>query len=188
MINRRELLRDGLAVFPIYALLAELGTAGAASGHGLSPKRWINRQNDIARTLARGEIDADQWRVEVVALAHDIDLSQLMKEIDQSIIKIIGRGLPNYPLKRAVYFRDDDGNRRILRYAAALFAFDRDNVITPHAHRHMVSAHMVIDGTFRVRNFDRVRDEEDAIVIRPTIDEDIRVGDVSSITICADTI
>ncbi|MFL5239622.1 MAG: hypothetical protein ACJ8EL_18900 [Rhizomicrobium sp.] len=36
-------------------------------------------------------------------------------------------------------------------YGAALFSFNRDTVITPHAHKHMASAHMVIEGKVRIR-------------------------------------
>jgi hypothetical protein len=46
----------------------------------------------------------------------------------------------------------------------------------------MVSAHMVVEGAFRVRNFDRVRDEDGAAVIRPTVDARMRVGDVSTMS------
>ena len=46
----------------------------------------------------------------------------------------------------------------------------------------MVSAHLVVEGAFRVRNYDRVRDEADAIVIRPSVDATIEIGDVSTIS------
>jgi hypothetical protein len=52
----------------------------------------------------------------------------------------------------------------------------------------MVSAHMVVAGRFRVRNFDRLRDEENAMVIRPTRDYVARVGDVSTMCSARDNI
>jgi len=48
----------------------------------------------------------------------------------------------------------------------------------------MVSAHLVVAGAFRVRNFDRVRDEDAAMVIRPTRDYVARVGEIS--TMCSE--
>src|SRR5262249_22801513 len=72
--------------------------------------------------------------------------------------------------------------RRKLGFGAALFVFGRDSVITPHAHRHMVSAHLVVEGAFRVRCFDRLRDEDGAIVIRPRSDATVGLGDVSTMS------
>jgi len=79
-----------------------------------------------------------------------------------------------------VRFLDAQGQPRKLAYGVALFDFAPDNVITPHGHRHMVSAHMVVKGSFRVRNFDRVGDEPGAMLIRPTRDYVARTGQVST--------
>jgi hypothetical protein len=44
----------------------------------------------------------------------------------------------------------------------------------------MVSAHMVVAGRFRVRNFDRVGEDEGVMLIRPTKDYIAEVGQVST--------
>lgn len=179
MMTRRKFARRVVAAFPVYALLAECRTAGAASG--TDAHRWIMRQDDIARALLRDELSLEHWRREVAALSRSVDIEQLMAEIGRSRVRDVGRGNSNDPLKRSILFRDETGTPRRLHYAAALFGFERHNVITPHAHRHMVSAHLVVEGTFRVRNFDRVRNEDGAVIIRPSIDETIALGDVSTI-------
>jgi hypothetical protein len=69
-----------------------------------------------------------------------------------------------------------------------LFVFGDGDVITPHAHRNMVSAHMVVEGEFRVRNFDRVRDEDGAAVIRSTRDGVMRLGEVSTMSSAHDNV
>lgn len=79
-------------------------------------------------------------------------------------------------------FLDASGAPRRLAFGAALFDFEPHNVITPHGHKNMASAHLVVDGRFRVRNYDRVRDEGEAMVIRPTRDYVARVGEVSTMT------
>ena len=179
MMMRREFARTVLAAFPVYALLAECRPAGAASG--TAARRWIMRQDDLARALLRDEVSLEQWRREVAALSLSVDIEQLMAEIDRSLVQDVGRGQANDPFKRSILFRDETGTPQRLHYAAALFGFERHNVITPHAHRHMVSAHLVVEGAFRVRNFDRVRNEDGAVIIRPSIDETITVGEVSTI-------
>jgi hypothetical protein len=107
-----------------------------------------------------------------------------MALVRRSRIVPAGAASHNDPQKRFVRFLDDAGEPRRLAYGAALFDFAPGNVITPHGHRHMVSAHLVTEGRLRVRNFDRLRDEDGGIVIRPTRDYVAGAGQVS--TMCSE--
>ena len=181
-MERRALLSRILAAVPAYALLAEFARGGALAGAGKAARSWILDQQDLAVALARGEIPPKRWQAEVETLARQVDLAELAAEIGRAEARHVGRALPSYPVKRSLVFRDEAGAPRKLRYACALFGFDRGNVITPHGHRHMASAHLVIEGAFRVRTFDRLRDEPGAMIIRPTSDETIQVGAVSTMS------
>ena len=184
--SRRRFVGQVLAAFPAYALLAEVAQTGAATAK--TARRWIEDQQEIADALSRNRIRPEQWQAEVEALTRGLDIAELIAEIRRSDGRDIGRALPSYPAKRTIRFRDVDGTPRKLRYAAALFVFDRGNVVTPHAHRHMASAHLVVDGAFRVRTFDRVGDADGAILIRPTGDATIRTGDVSTMSTARDNV
>jgi predicted metal-dependent enzyme (double-stranded beta helix superfamily) len=101
-----------------------------------------------------------------------------------------GGGAPSThdPVKRFVDFLDETGRPRRLSYVVATFAFGPGNVITPHAHRHMASAHMVIEGRVRIRTFDRVADQGGALVIRPTGDKLAEVGEATAMTTARDNV
>ena len=58
----------------------------------------------------------------------------------------------------------------------------RDGAIIPHVHNHMVSAHLVLSGAFHARTHDRLRDLDDAVVLKPSIDRRIARGDVISMS------
>ena len=62
-----------------------------------------------------------------------------------------------------------------------LFQFDRTSVITPHGHRGMQSAHLVVQGSLRARTYDRVGEVPGALVLRPAGDRRLDTGEVSSI-------
>jgi len=188
MMSRRELLVGTLMTAPAYGLLAMAAERRAVARTDRATRAWLAAQDMIARDLAAGRLSPDAWRGEVLRLASEIELPRLLAEIDRALRIPAGRALHSYPVKTGIRFRDESGRRRDLRFASALFEFDADNVITPHAHRHMVSAHMVVEGAFRVRNFDRVRDEDRAIVIRPSVDREIGEGAVSSISDRADNV
>jgi hypothetical protein len=182
LLSRREHLLGILPAFLVYSLLGEArAQPPVRRGAALS---WIADQSEIARALADGAISGRAWAAEVERLAGRVDVAELMAELGRARITPAGRGSHNDPVKRNVRFLDGDGTPRRLGYGAALFEFDPGNVITPHGHRHMVSAHLVIAGAFRVRNFDRLHDEGAAMVIRPTRDQVARVGEVS--TMCSE--
>jgi hypothetical protein len=175
MLTRRETL----ASFAVYALLAE---ARAAARTGM--RRWIDEQQGLAEDLSAGRIKGRDWSAGVERLAAGIDLDELTAELKRARITPGGAPSGNDPHKRLVRFLDDNGQPRRLVYGVALFDFAPGNVITPHGHKHMASAHMVLNGAFRIRNFDRVGDEPGAMLIRPTRDYVARRGQVS--TMCSE--
>lgn len=173
------------AAWPGFLVFALLGEARAATASGdRTPQRWIRRQDEIGRALAAGEMRPLNWCLEVERLAREVDLGQLMATVNRSRLVAGARGSHNDPSKRFVQFLDDRGTPRRMSYAAALFDFEPHNVITPHGHRHMVSAHMVVEGAFRVRNYDRVGDAPGAMIVRPTRDYIAGLGSVS--TMCSE--
>jgi hypothetical protein len=177
---RRAFLGSSVA-FAGYALLGE-ARAAAPGDRRLSARRWIDRQDELARGLASGSVTQARWRAEVARLARELDVSQLLAEIRRSRLDPAGAPFGKDPVKRFVRFLDEQGRPRRLAYGAATFTFSPDSVITPHAHRHMASAHLVIDGKVRVRTFDRLRDEAGALVVRPTGDHVARAGEASAMT------
>ena len=171
---------QGLAAFLAYALAAE--ARAAVPARRSSARGWIDRQDQIARALEAGELRPAAWMDEVEALGRQVDVRALMAEVRRAQITPAPAGATNDPAKQFVRFVDDQGRPRRLAYGAALFSFEPGNVITPHGHRHMVSAHMVAEGAFRIRNFDRIGDEAGAMVIRPTRDRIARAGEVSTMS------
>jgi hypothetical protein len=182
-LTRRGLLTAAFPAFMMYALLGEARIALAKSGRE-EPQTWIDEQQELAETLAGGQIDPVTWCREVEALSARVDIAELLATARLAADDLAKPGGPNDPQKRMVRFADASGRQHRLSYGAALFAFQPENVITPHAHRNMVSAHLVVDGSFHIRTYDRVRDEKNGIVIKPAEDFVAGVGKIS--TMCAD--
>jgi hypothetical protein len=143
---------------------------------------WIEMQQEMARALKQGDLSPQNWMVEVERLAKQIDVQQLMSEVNASKVTAVALPVTNDPIKRSVRFIDATGAPRRLGYASALFDFSPTNVITPHGHKHMVSAHLIVSGRLRVRNFDRISDRTDAMQIRPTRDYVASTGSISTMS------
>ncbi|ADO70880.1 hypothetical protein [Stigmatella aurantiaca] len=180
-LTRRGHIGAMMSGFLLYALLGE--ARAAPPSRRLSPGRWVDRQQELAQALASGQLRPVNWCTEVERLAAEVDVGELMAVVGRSRLNAGGVGGTNDPQKRSVVFLDDANAPRRLNYATALFAFQPHNVITPHGHQNMVSAHMVVEGRLRIRNFDRVRDEAGSMVVRPTRDHLAALGEVS--TMCS---
>jgi hypothetical protein len=179
-LTRRAHLTGLFSAFASIALVQEV--SAARPQRRTSARDWIDRQDELGRALKSGQIRPRTWMIEVGGLAREIDVAELMAEIGQAKIGTFSLPPTNDPRKRSVRFIDANGEPRRLVYAAALFDFSPVNVITPHGHRHMVSSHLVVGGKFRIRNFDRLRDEGNAVVIRPTRDFVATVGTLSAMS------
>ncbi|AOL94992.1 hypothetical protein [Porphyrobacter sp. LM 6] len=179
-LDRRGFAVAGLAAFSLALLGCEV--SAAKPQRRMAARDWIERQGELARALKSGQIAPLQWMEEVERLAGEIEVAQLMAEVDKA--QITQNALPptNDPRKSSIRFLDAEGAPRKLGYGAALFAFEPHNVITPHGHRHMVSSHLVVEGAFRVRNFDRLSDDEGAMIVRPTRDYIAQTGQLSAMT------
>jgi hypothetical protein len=179
-LDRRGFAGAGFAALTLALLGREV--SAAAPQRRMPARDWIERQGELARALKSGKIAPLQWMAEAERLAGEIEVAELMAELDKA--QITQQALPttNDPRKSSIRFLDAEGAPRKLGYGAALFAFQPHNVITPHGHRHMVSSHLVVEGAFRVRNFDRLGDEGEAMLIRPTRDTIAVTGQLSAMT------
>lgn len=142
-----------------------------------SVEEWVDAQQHIAKSLKAGTMTGAAWQYNVEELARQIELEEVLRAIDFE------------KLERDFRFTSDGGTKQFIKlpgsnlvFGAAIFGLERNKAITPHGHRHMASAHMVLDGRLHVRNFDRVADEERHLVIRPTVDETIGAGAVSTMS------
>ncbi len=186
--RRHALLAPVMAAFSVYAFVREARAMDGPSDRRLSARRWIDRQEALARGLRSGSVSPRAWHDEVNRLARDLDLDQFMAELKTSRSAPAGAPFMRDPVKRDIGFVDEQGQPRRLTYAAATFSFGPENVITPHAHKHMASAHMVIEGRVRIRTFDRIADQDGALLIRPTGDQVRGVGEAAAMTTPVDNV
>lgn len=185
-LDRRGFASAGLAAFTLALLGCE--ASSAAPQRRMAARDWIERQGELARALKSGEVSPLGWMSEAERLAREIEVAELMAELDRAQISANPASDTNDPRKRTIRFIDANGEPRKLGYGAAFFDFEPHNVITPHGHRHMVSSHLVVEGAFRVRNFDRLCDEEGAMIIRPTRDYIAATGALSAMSSARDNI
>ncbi len=162
--------------------LAPLLGARTASAASLSAAELLAELDATSRALVEAQIDGLEWQSRVEALFARADHRDLRSAIalDWKAIELATReaGQVTFPLEPG----DLTGGPSDPAFRRKLFCFQRGHAIVPHGHRNLVSAFLVLDGSFRGRHFDRIRDEPDAIVIRPTDDRSFSPGDGAAIS------
>ena len=166
LISRREL--PGLG-------LAQLVLRRPAFARAVAPnvQRWARLVRERCADLRRGTLAQQAWRAELARLYHDVPLAELLAAIDFERVAA------------TMHLPDDDAANAPLPSAGfgqKLFGMRRGRAVAPHGHDNMVSAHLVVRGRVRVRQYDRIRDEADHLLVRPSRDEVQSPGQLTSIS------
>src|SRR6185369_2439827 len=61
-----------------------------------------------------------------------------------------------------------EGLHTELSFGKQIFALKKGRSVVPHGHNNMATAFLILKGDLRGRHYDRVQDETDHILIRPT--------------------
>jgi hypothetical protein len=161
-------------------LLITLWVAGAARATAaLAPSdvdARLRRLDELSRALKARRIEPREWQRGAEELARGIDLSELCRRTD---FEKVTQRLPLLPKGTSAERIDLLPHQS---FTPKIFAMGRGHAIIPHGHENMVSHHLVLQGELHGRHWERVRDEERHLVLRPSIDRVFRPGDSSSIS------
>lgn len=183
MTSRRAFLETGLTSLLTVTLLENLlATETVPPPVGPILRKWLRSLHGRCADLRRGAIPAPAWQAEVGALLEHVPLEDLLQLIGfEQILK--GVELPDdRATTRDPVFPPLEGLPEQPSLIRRVFLLGKNRAIVPHGHQNMVSGHLVIHGTLRVRHFERLRDEPGHMVLRPTIDRTSRPGSATTVS------
>lgn len=182
-MNRREFSTGLLASVTSYALIDSL-FAFNAFDRAIKPiaEHWAIQLNEYCADLRMNTISAMQWQKEVDELYKRIELEAIINFIDfDQLIK--GFKYPDLGVDtKPVQFPKLEGLPEQTVFVKKIFGMKKDRAIIPHGHSNMSSAHLILKGEMHLRHFEKVRQEEHNLIIKPTIDKIVKKGDSSSIS------
>jgi hypothetical protein len=176
MMARRQILRDLALAVPLLAAWKSDALAAVARS---ALERWAREVVDLNRALASGDISLLDWQDRMAALNTSVSVGDISRYLQ--IDELAGHfsyptGLaqtvdPHFPKEVSV-----DGVAR--PWFMRVFAMREGGAIVPHAHNNMVSAHLVVHGSFHARTYNRIDDEGQTIAIRPSLDRLLSPGEI----------
>ena len=138
--------------------------------------------DELSAALQRAEIDGVDWQLRARALLSGVAPDELRAALELDWASITARTQTAGRAELRLEPGELRGSPSSPRFRRKLFALGPGHAIVPHGHRNLVSAFLVLDGRVRGRHFDRLRDDPEAILIRPTEDRSFAPGDCAAIS------
>jgi hypothetical protein len=182
-MDRREFTKGILATFTSFALMDSL-FAFNAIGKNIKPitDHWAIKLNEYCSDLKTDSITTIQWQQKIEELYAKIELEEILKFIDfDNLIK--GFEYPDLGVStKPVKFPNLNDLPERTVFVKKIFGMKKDRAIIPHGHSNMASAHLILNGEMHLRHYEKIQQDGQNLIIKPSIDQIAKVGENSSIS------
>lgn len=182
-LSRRQLGQQTLGSLLTYSLLETLFARGAfgAETKALASK-WLKDLNDLGQDVKGKKFSQVEWQRKVDELFEHVDLADTLKflDFDKLTAGIKHRDQGELSLKPKL--PPVEGLPTSLVFGHQVFALTKGRSVVPHGHNNMATAFLILKGTFRGRHYDRLEDDGQFMIIRPTLDRAFAAGEHSTVS------
>lgn len=182
-LSRREFAHQALGSILSISLLETLFQCDAfAEAAKPATVKWLSDVNQLGWDLKDKKFSQVEWQKKIEELYTKADVADFLRLIDfdklTHNLELIDKGAKSLQVK----FPQIEGVPEKLSWGRQIFALKKGRSVVPHGHNNMATAFLILKGNFHGRHFDRVQDEDDHIIIRPTIDRKFKVGECSTVS------
>jgi hypothetical protein len=182
-MSRRSFNQKALGSLVAYGLIETLFSRDLFAD-SVKPliQRWMVDLSDLCRSVKNAKLKDTDFQAKLEDLYKQVNLPDLVKLID---LDRLTRNL-KYPAKGAASLGVDltkvSGLPANLASGKQIFAMNKGRSVVPHGHDNMCTGFIVLRGNFVGKHYDRVEDEDDHYLIKPTIDRAFGPGECSTIS------
>lgn len=182
-LSRRDFIQSSLGSLITFSLVSSLCQAQALTGSVRSvAHKWVFEMEEVTKSLKAAKIKPAEWQTQIESLLARVDLKDLLRAIDYKHLAKSAVFPEDHESAEDVDFSDIKGLPDELSFNPYFYAMKKDVAIVPHGHRNMTSMHMMLKGDAHGWQYERVSDETEHMIIKPTKDKSLAVGDVSTIS------
>ncbi len=182
-LSRREFSTNLLSSLATFCLL-KIAFEGNLFAQAVKPvtNKWLKQVHQLCGDLRTEKVSQTQWQEQIVRLSSQIELPALFQFLDfDSLERQIK--MPDYGLAvERIGFPKLDWLPEERGWGMSIFALDEGCAVMPHGHHNMVSMHMILKGKLHVRHYDRIREEDHLVTLKPTIDRSSSAGAATTIS------
>ena len=188
-LSRREFTQQALGSVLTLSLLETLFQCDAIADEAKpATVKWLTDVNQLGWDLKDKKLSQLEWQKKVEELYKQADVADFLRLVDfdklTQNIELVDAGARSLTVK----FPQIEGVTDKLAWGKQIFALKKGRSVVPHGHNNMATAFLILKGKFRGRHFDRIADEDEHIIIRPTIDRKFSVGECSTVSDVKDNV
>lgn len=144
--------------------------------------RWVTELHALGRDVKDQKIKQVLWQKKVEELFANVNLPDLLKLVDFEALTKRIKYKESGALSLRPKFQQIEGIPTKLVFGKQIFALKKDCSVVPHGHDNMATAFLILKGDLRGRHYDRIEDEPQHFIIKPTIDKKFGPGKFSTIS------
>jgi hypothetical protein len=190
-LSRRDFVWAAIGSLPTVSLVDIVCSAQAVGG-SIKPvaHKWLFEMNKLSKDVRAQAIKPTEWQDAIESLLRNVDLADLLKAIDFDRLAKSTTLYSNHETAEELSFARArvKGLPGKLSFAPFFYGMKKGVSVVPHGHRNMTTMHVMLKGEAHGWHYDRVADESKHLIIKPTKDKALTVGDVSTISSDRDNI
>src|SRR6478672_184608 len=182
-LSRREFAQQTLGSVLTLSLLETLFQCDAfADEFKPATVKWLADVNQLGWDLKDKKLEQLEWQKKIEELYEKADVADFLRLIDfdklTHNLEMVDNGARSLQPK----FPKVEGIPEKLSWGRQIFALKKGRSVVPHGHNNMATAFLILKGDLRGRHYDRVRDEPEHMIIRPTVDRKFGPGECSTVS------
>ena len=188
-LSRRQFAQQSLGSLLAFSLFETLASHDLFADE-IKPLtvKWLADVNQLASDVKDQKLQQLEWQTKIEELYSKVDLPDLLHLIDfqqlSAKVDYVDKGARSLRFG----FKDLPGVPSKFAFGRQIFALKKDRSVVPHGHNNMTTAFLILQGDLRGRHYDRLKDESDHFIIKPTIDRSFKPGECSTISDYKDNI
>jgi hypothetical protein len=181
--TRRSFNGKLLGSLAAYGLIETL-LARDLLGDGVKPviQKWVLDLHDLARDVKEQKLKDTDFQAKLEDLYKKVDLAELIALIDLDKLAAAAKLPDNGAASLGFDLNKVEGLPKRLVFGKQIFGLRKGRSIVPHGHDNMCTGFIVLRGDFTGKHYDRVEDNKDHYLIKPTIDRTFKPGECSTIS------
>ncbi|MEY4568206.1 MAG: hypothetical protein RLY14_3176 [Planctomycetota bacterium] len=188
-LSRRDFHQQSLAAVLTWSLLDTLFSrdAFAAEVKPIAAK-WLAELNTMSVDLKGKKLGPLEWQKQVEHLLSQVDLQDTLKFLDFDKLMKNAKFRERGESSMQGVLPQVEGLPTDLVFGHQVFALNKDRSVVPHGHDNMATAFLILKGDFQGRHYDRLEDDKEHMIVRPTIDRTFGPGSYSTVTDLKDNV
>ncbi|MGQ0633711.1 MAG: hypothetical protein ACT4QC_03795 [Planctomycetaceae bacterium] len=183
LLSRRQFARQSLGLLLTSSLLETLARCDAfAADVRPATVKWLADVNQLGWDVKQHHLPQLDWQKKIEELYARADVSDFLRLIDfdklTTGLELVDSGARSVPVK----FPQIEGLPEKLAWGKQVFALKKGRSVVPHGHNNMATAFLILKGEFHGRHYDRIENQPDHMILRPTIDRKFAVGECSTVS------